>query len=195
MKDPIKLREAWLNKVAQRLAPLFKKHGHPLPTNVRATCGFPSTGRKSKRIGECWSSACSNDKHFEIFIHPSESDSLQVAAILAHELDHAAVGLDQKHGGNFKKLALALGLTGKMKSTVPGPQFEEWFKPVLDSLGPYPHATLNTSTGISSRGPKQLTRLLKAYCGDCGYVVRVTQKWIDEAGAPLCPCNKQPMEL
>ncbi len=31
------------------------------------------------------------------------------------------------------------------------------------------------------------TRMLKACCGDCAYTVRVTRKWLDEAGAPLCP--------
>jgi hypothetical protein len=29
--------------------------------------------------------------------------------------------------------------------------------------------------------------LLKAECGDCGYMVRVTRKWVGEAGAPHCP--------
>jgi hypothetical protein len=28
---------------------------------------------------------------------------------------------------------------------------------------------------------------LKAECGDCGYTVRVTRKWVDDAGAPHCP--------
>jgi hypothetical protein len=28
---------------------------------------------------------------------------------------------------------------------------------------------------------------LKAESGDCGYTVRVTRKWVDDAGAPHCP--------
>jgi hypothetical protein len=38
------------------------------------------------------------------------------------------------------------------------------------------------------------TRLLKAICGDCAYTVRVTRRWLDELGAPLCPCNREPLE-
>lgn len=33
---------------------------------------------------------------------------------------------------------------------------------------------------------KQSTRLLKAECAECGYVVRVTAKWVNEVGAPRC---------
>lgn len=37
------------------------------------------------------------------------------------------------------------------------------------------------------------TRLLKAECLDCGYTVRVTNKWLAGKGAPICPCNLKPM--
>jgi hypothetical protein len=50
-----------------------------------------------------------------------------------------------------------------------------------------PHAALGF--GASSAPPKQKARLLKAECGDCGYTVRVTRKWVDEAGAPHCPAH------
>ncbi len=33
------------------------------------------------------------------------------------------------------------------------------------------------------------TRMLKAICGDCAYTVRVTRRWLDEAGPPICPCD------
>lgn len=34
------------------------------------------------------------------------------------------------------------------------------------------------------------TRLLKAHCPDCGYIVRVTRRWIAE-GYPICPCGSE----
>lgn len=40
--------------------------------------------------------------------------------------------------------------------------------------------------GTSTAKPKQSTRLKKCECGECGYTVRVTQKWLD-VGAPHCP--------
>ncbi len=191
---PIQLREAWLNKVATKLAPVFAKLGHKLPS-YRVTCGFTSKGARSKRIGECWASECSSDAHHEIFIHPSYSDSTEVAAILAHELTHAAVGLQAKHGPEFAAAAIALGLKGPMRSTTADQKFLDWFAPILKSVGPYPHAQLNVAHGISSNGPKQSTRLIKVECADCGYVARVTRKWIEESGAPLCPCNSTEMEV
>lgn len=36
----------------------------------------------------------------------------------------------------------------------------------------------------------QSTRLLKTECASCGYNCRVTKRWIDKSGAPICPeCN------
>ena len=84
-------REAWLNYVAQRMAPVFEKVGAPLPAQLRIAIGFTSSGRRSRSIGECWDNQCSEDRHFEIFIRPDLSESkdllpMQVAAILGHEI-------------------------------------------------------------------------------------------------------------
>ena len=37
------------------------------------------------------------------------------------------------------------------------------------------------------------TRLFKAECLSCGYIIRTTRKWLDGEGAPLCPCNGERM--
>jgi hypothetical protein len=37
---------------------------------------------------------------------------------------------------------------------------------------------------------KQGTRLIKCECPECGYIARVTAKWLDEAGAPICPTDQ-----
>lgn len=52
------------------------------------------------------------------------------------------------------------------------------------------------STGIelALAKKKQTTRMVKVVCAGCGYVARTTHKWLDEAGAPICPCNQEPME-
>ncbi len=39
----------------------------------------------------------------------------------------------------------------------------------------------------------QVGRLHKAKCPACGYIIRTARKWLDTAGAPLCPCNGEPM--
>lgn len=38
----------------------------------------------------------------------------------------------------------------------------------------------------------QETKLKKAWCEDCGYIIRVTKKWIDFS-APICPACKKKM--
>ena len=178
-------REQWLSQATEELRALFKQHGDTIPTQVRSSCGFPSKSAlasKNRRIGECWSSAASADSHAEIFISPTISDSARVLDILAHELIHA-VHPGDGHGKKFGKTARAIGLEGKMTATVAGPQFTAWAEPVLARLGAYPHADLVPSNAQK----KQTTRMLKCYCPECGYTVRVAGKWIEAMGAPMCP--------
>lgn len=182
-------REAWLDEFAVHLRPVFVDAGFPIPANIRVTCGFPSRQAMGKRIGECWASSASRDGHFEVMVSPVIEDPLFVAGVLAHELCHAAVGLKCGHKGPFKQLALAIGLTGKMTATVPGDLFKRHAAPILEDLGPYPHAALNPNSE-SSGPPKQSTRNIKVICPDCGYTVRTTRFWLDsDAGAPICPAD------
>jgi hypothetical protein len=175
-------REDWLQAVAERMAPWFGDLGCPLP-KVRMAVGFTSGGKRTKRIGECWSSQSSADGTCEIFIVPTIDDASRVADILAHELVHAAVGTAAKHGPIFRRVARAIGLQGRMTATIAGPLFLERVAPILTAVGPLPHARLGQSSGP----PKQTTRLLKCQCPKCGYTVRVAAKWLDTAGPPICP--------
>jgi hypothetical protein len=187
-------REAWLNYVAQRMAPIFESLRAPLPPQLRIAIGFTSSGRRSKNIGECWDNQCSEDRHFEIFIRPDLSESkdlmpMQVAAILGHELVHAAVGVAAGHGKEFRRVARSLGLIGQMAATTAGPKFEQAMRPILDAAGPLPHGRLQLAVGASShsRRKKQYSRPVKCACRNCGYTVHTTRKWLNLAGAPLCP--------
>jgi hypothetical protein len=180
-------REAWLNFVAAELSrTVFAAAGVTVPAKVRLAVAFPSTGNKGKRIGECWDASASADQHFEIMIRPDIAEPMEAAAILAHELVHAAAGLAAGHGPAFRKVALAIGLEGKMKSTVAGPRFLEAVAPILTEAGAMPHARLDWS-GLSNKPKKQKARLVKCECSECGYIVRTAAKWIAEVGPPLCP--------
>lgn len=177
-------REEWLGALADSMAPWFRELGAPLP-KFRISIGFPSTGRRGQRIGECWDGAASADETFEVFIRPDRFDVLEIAGILAHELTHAAVGLDKRHGKAFRRVATAIGLTGPMRATVPGDAFKQRVAPILKKLGAIPHARL--SWGDSSGPKKQTTRMIKCECGECGYTARVARKWLEDVGAPHCP--------
>lgn len=196
-------REGWLNAAVELLRPRFKAHKKPIPKQVRVTCGWPSKSAlaaKSRRIGECWSSEASGDKHVEIFISPYLSGArvvgkgdnakdrgiVGVLDTLVHELVHAAVGLRCGHRGEFKRLALELGLEGPMKSCGAGAELEEDLLKIAKVLGPYPHAKLDKMTNGSK---KQTTRLLKVECPGCGCLCRMSRKCVEEPGVPTCSCG------
>jgi hypothetical protein len=204
-------RETWLNELAAKMAPRFEELGFPLP-KFRVSVGWTGAGRVSNIGGECWHSSRSADGAFEILCAPILDDSMTVAGTLAHELTHAAVGFECGHKGDFKKVALALGLKGPMTATTPGPAFMEWVQPYLDQLGKLPHARIILAPqrgaegaqdegadvpekGSSNAKPKQSTRMLKASCqapGEdgqpCGYTVRLSKKWALKLGA-CCPVH------
>ena len=184
-------RESWLNRVAVGMAPLFKALDAPLPARVRVAIGFTSRGAKGKAIGECWDNRLSGDGHFGIFIRPDLAHApnampTQIAAILAHELVHAAVGIAAGHGKAFKRVAVGLGLVGPMRATTPGEGFLAAVAPILTAASLLPHARLDTG-GETTRPKKQAARMLKCECEACGYTVRTARKWLETAGAPLCP--------
>lgn len=178
-------REEWLNFVSDELRPHYKKLSYPIPAKVRFGIGFMATGYRSKHIGECWDVKASADKHIEIFISPSQDDAKKVAGILAHELVHAAVGNEHGHKAPFKRACTALGLEGKPTSASPSKaMYADVLAPILASAGPLPHKQLRGNI----KRKKQGTRLLKVWCEHkgCGYIARVTGKWLEAAGAPFC---------
>jgi hypothetical protein len=140
-------------------------------------------------LGECWSDANSKDGHTEIMISPILDDPMRVVGVLAHELVHAAVGIEYGHKEPFAKLAKAIGLEGKMTATTEGEAFKQALAPILEAVGPYPHAELSKTART-----KQGTRLLKLQCPTCPYTVRITRKWLDEVGAPACPTHGDDMK-
>ncbi len=183
----IDTREQWLLGGVALLRGLFRDAGHAIPANVRVTCGWPSKGalaQKKQRIGECWADSMSAGNQFEIFISPTLAEPVRVLDTLAHELVHATVGLEAKHGKMFKRCATDIGLEGKMASTHAGEKLALRLNAFAKELGGYPHDELR---GAATNGEKkQGTRMIKCECTCCGYVARTTAKWL-EHGAPLCP--------
>lgn len=177
-------REQYLTAAMGIMSEWFDK---PFPGNVRVACGWPSKSalaKKKRRIGEAWSSECSTDKHFELFISPLLSGPTDVLSTLLHEMVHAHVGLECGHKKPFKVCATALGLEGKMTAAVPSEQLTKRLNALSATLGVYPHASLDSK--MTNGDKKQSTRMLKLECSCCGYVVRTTQKWLD-IGLPMCP--------
>jgi hypothetical protein len=81
-----------------------------------------------------------------------------------------------------------------MAATTAGPEFEKAVRPILQAAGPLPHGRLQAARGTSShsnRRKKPSPRPIKFACSNCGYTVHTTRKWLELAGAPLCPKHGQ----
>ena len=177
-------REAWLKALAERFEGMFFDGAiaPPLPSR-RVSCGWPK-GR-GKDAGQCFNASSSADHTYEIFVSPELADPLAVAATLLHQCIHAACGLECGHRGPFKAAAKLCGLVGPMKATEAGKQLEEALQPVLEALGPYPHARL----AHESSHKAQECRMVKLKCGTCGMVIRTARQWIENPGPPVCACG------
>jgi SprT-like family len=188
-------RESYLRAATNELRPYFTKLGLTLPEKIRFAVAFTSHGKKGKVAGECWHAGASDDGHHEIIIRADFADPAEVLGILVHELAHAALPPDVKHGKEFREAALRIGLEGPMRHAMPGAVLKERLNELASSLGPFPHGRLNfdrvTLAGVvaADKPKKQGTRMLKAEClgAGCGYTVRVAARWIKECGPPHCP--------
>lgn len=175
---------------------LFKPAGYTVPV-VKVSCGWPSAralGQGKWRAGECWRKEASEDGVAQIFMSPRlkvPEGRDGVLAILVHEVVHAVVDISG-HGKVFRKCALAVGLEGKMTATVASDDLCKKIKAWAKTLGKYPHAMLKPGCRPVK---KQTTRMVLCKCKECGYQCRTSRKWLADAGAPLCPCNEQPMKF
>lgn len=184
-------REQWLTEAVAKLAPLFEEVGTRVPP-VRVSVGWPGgRGKKDAVIGQCWRKAAAADEISQLFISPVLDDAVRVLDVLTHELCHATDDCESGHRGHFAKLARRIGLDGKLTATVAGPDLAEKLEAIAEELGEYPHAALSKAADIK----KQTTRMLKAECPNTKYLVRLTRKWVDTYGAPLCPCCSKRMEM
>lgn len=134
-------RETWLNELATLMAPRFEELGHPLPP-FRVSIGFTSSGMNGGANGECWDKRTTADERFTILISPAEASSMAIAAILNHELIHAAVGLKEGHKGAFAVMMKATGMERPFTTSTPGDAFRQWAQPLIDKLGDIPHSPL-----------------------------------------------------
>lgn len=184
-------REAWLTEVALQIAPLFR--GFDLGP-YRLTCGWPSKlalGKRVRRLGECHGAPSSTAGVHEIFISPMLDKPLEVAGVACHELAHVAAGVKAGHAGLYLKVIKQVGLTkNKPTQAMPGPLLEERLQKILEKLGPYPHQAMNPFMKEETKTKSSFTVI----CMDCGCLVHMSNKWIQEVGFPTCACGGE-MEL
>jgi len=181
-------RETWLLAAVQLLKQIFAAKRHLVPDDCQVSCGFPSTGTRSHHIGQCWSRRSSTNERNQIFISPALGDPLQVLDTLVHELVHAVDNCENKHGKEFKKIALSVGLEGPMRSAGAGKALKEQLVKIADELGPYPHGQLKVHHVRKISAPRP-----RARCKSCGFEVPMYKRFLT-FGPPLCPQHKTEME-
>lgn len=188
-------REEWLQRAIEMMRPWFKDAGAPLPLTIRVSTGWAS-GRVSKgAIGWTYSTSLAADGNSNVFVSPAVSDSVDVLAVLVHELVHVAHDCKSGHGPAFRRVATAVGLGGRMTATVPTVRLVDRLEGFIAEHGKYPHAALLPTDGVGPTGrKKQTTRMLKYVCSEWPEnKVRVSQGNINEYGPPLCGCHLEEM--
>ena len=177
-------RETWLLAAVDLLRPVFLAKHHVIPKDVMVSCGFASTGTRSHHIGQCWSRQSSTNDKNQIFISPALHEPVEVLDTLVHELVHAVDDCQHKHGKEFKKIALSLGMKGPMRSADAGPELKEKLTQLAKQLGVYPHGKLQVTHH------KAVSRArARAKCPECGFQVPMYRKFL-AYGPPLCPKDK-----
>lgn len=154
--------------------------------------------RKRRTVGLCFDPSVSGDGSTEILIRLDREDALEVFAILAHELIHAALGLGAGHGPRFKRVAVLLGLAGPMRATRSGPAFAKLAAPLLETLGPFPHRALRSS-GDHPLERKQTARMHPLFCPRCGLRIWTTRSAlaaVEAAGRVFsCPLDAETLTM
>lgn len=138
-------REKWLIAAAAGLGDLLVAVGATVPAKLLVSVGWPYGSRRA--IGQCWSAPASADgETIQIFVSPVlGKDVVQLLQVLLHELVHASVGTACKHAGEFKRVARAVGLEGKLTAThvSEGTELHAKLAALGETLGEYPHIELS----------------------------------------------------
>lgn len=161
--DPAPTQQEWLHEAYAAIRRTLLPEA---PANVLVSYGFPkgSSGRGSKRIGECWHVA-PEGKSAVIFIHPCQwTAPADVLHVLVHEAIHAQHP-KAGHAGEFKRTALAVGLEGKMTSTHAGPELARKLAGMARTLQPFPRAAFDPRAIGREKKPGSRLRLWECTCG------------------------------
>lgn len=178
-------RESWYKTAAERIEQqVFVPAGYIGLPKYRIGCGG-AVIKSKKYAAECFSRESSGDNTYEIFISPRFADPRNILLFIVHELCHVVAGTDAKHKKPFIEVMRAVGMVQPWKDSIAGGDLVSVLHLMLDKLGPFPHAPLIIEKGSGEKG----SRLIKTVCPKCGYIARVTRKWLDEVGAPLCPAD------
>jgi len=179
-------RELWLTSVGRDLAETIIPFAS-VPDDWHVSCGWAPKSAK-KVLGVCFKRSESADGTNQIFITPNESDPVRVAAILLHELIHAADDCESGHRGNFSCWAREAGFQTPLTKLHMSEALMKRLEGLVKEHGPYPHPAIRR---VDEK--KQTTRMLKVECSECGFLFRCSNSQLQrlDEGEAVCPCCGQ----
>jgi hypothetical protein len=130
---------SWLRSAVRYLRKDFREIGYPLPHGIQIDVSFPTYPRK--KVGSNWMGSHWRpfDTHL-IHINPTLT-GLWALDILVHELVHAVAPEKAHHGGEFMKIAKAIGLDDSGPSAEAKDPLMRRLIAIRNTLGPYPLVT------------------------------------------------------
>ena len=188
-------REDWLTDAVAQLRPIFDVIGKPIPNRIRVTAGHPINFKRNRRLGDCHAAGDSADRSIEICVSPTIAKPVAVFTVLLSQLCRATAGA-LSYGTAYESIATEVGLVptntdtlDKWKTCTGNSMFTDLYGELIAGLGDYPHAALGVADSRT-----QSTRMLKAFCPECSYTVRLTSKWA-AMGLPTCPLDGEVFTL
>jgi hypothetical protein len=148
--------------------------------SVRCAPGFPRTFTRSGTTAEVIPDTNSEDKTFEVFVAPTLAEPEAVFDALLRQVLHTIPGALTPASRTYQDALINAGYAPDASGPTQTADWVEAWGPVLEALGPYPHAAVTVAARKT-----QTTRMLKLVCPTCGYTLRTTAKWIAQ-GLPTC---------
>lgn len=187
-------REQWLTAaVAMLFSHFLEPHEHTLPEKLTVSCGWPKGG-KGHTIGQCWPSTCSEDSNtVHMFISPELANPVRVLDVLLHEMIHASIGCDKKHGKEFRAVVKLCGLAGKATATYAAEGSETFIKltEFAALLGSYPHTALRAPKRSGTGGGGWVRYRSE---NDSTYTLLISPKTVERHGVPKDPWGEPMIE-
>jgi hypothetical protein len=181
-------REEWLTEATKIIGKeIMQKNETQLPEKWRVSVGFPVGSQTA--IGQAWDKeACQDNETFNMFISPTlGEDKIQLLHVICHEILHCCVGIDQKHGGEFKRIARKIGFEGKLTATYASEGSDHYndLQRILEVIeaehGPYPHVPLIKKTKVRKEREKNIKFFSPT---NPEYVVSVKEGILEAFGEP-----------
>ena len=118
-----------------------------IPKKLRLNVGMMpgKTGQNNRTLGVCYKAHVNNGVNL-ITLNIATTDrenSERILDILCHEIIHAIDNNENGHGPVFKKMALAIGLEGKMTATTATKKLTKKLAKVVKKIGEFPEQAIN----------------------------------------------------